>query len=82
LVLSRPEAARSLPRLLVVRPSATPHGLPAEVALGEPDGVPPCVLDLDAPERVDRDTLMWRLAVLSAPRWHQVAEALRHAVNG
>jgi hypothetical protein len=82
LVLSRPEAARSLPRLLVVRPTGTPHGLPSEVALGEPDGVPPCVLDLDAPERVARDTLMWRLAVLTAPRWHEVAEALRRAVNG
>jgi mRNA-degrading endonuclease toxin of MazEF toxin-antitoxin module len=82
LVLSRPEAARTLPRLLVVRPTATPHGLPSEVALGEPDGVPSCVLDLDAPERVDRASLMWRLGVLSAPRWHEVAEALRHAVNG
>jgi mRNA-degrading endonuclease toxin of MazEF toxin-antitoxin module len=82
LVLSRPEAARTLPKLLVVRPTAAPHGLPSEVALGEPDGVPSCVLDLDAPERVDRASLMWRLGVLSAPRWHDVAEALRHAVNG
>jgi mRNA-degrading endonuclease toxin of MazEF toxin-antitoxin module len=82
LVLSRPEAARTLPKLLVVRPTATPHGLPSEVSLGEPDGVPPCVIDLDGPERVDRASLMWRLGVLSAPRWHEVAEALRHAVNG
>jgi mRNA-degrading endonuclease toxin of MazEF toxin-antitoxin module len=82
LVLSRPEAARTLPQLLVVRPTAVAHGLPSEVILGEPDGVPPCVLDLHAAERVARESLMWRLGVLSAPRWHDVATALRHAVNG
>jgi mRNA-degrading endonuclease toxin of MazEF toxin-antitoxin module len=81
LVLSRPEAARTLPRLLVVRPNSTPKGLPSEVALDDRDGVPPCVLDLDLPEQVDRASLMWRLGVLSAPRWQEVAEALRRAVN-
>jgi mRNA-degrading endonuclease toxin of MazEF toxin-antitoxin module len=81
LVLSRPEAVRALPRLLVVRPTGTPKGLPSEVALDDRDGVPPCVLDLDLPEQVDRTSLMWRLGVLSAPRWQEVAEALRRAVN-
>ena len=81
LVLSRPEAARCLPRLLVVRPTPTPRGLPSEVVLDERDGVPTCVLDLDLPEQVDTASLMWRLGVLSAPRWHEVAEALRRAVN-
>jgi mRNA-degrading endonuclease toxin of MazEF toxin-antitoxin module len=81
LVLNRPEAAPALPKLLVVRPTGTPKGLPSEVALDDRDGVPPCVLDLDLPEQVDRASLMWRLGVLSAPRWQEVAEALRRAVN-
>ena len=81
LILSRPEAARHLPRLLVARTAPTARGLPSEVALGAADGVEPCVVSVDLPESVDRAMLTRRIGVLSAHRWHQVAEALRGALN-
>ena len=81
LVLSRPEAAAHLPRLLVARTSMTARGLPSEVALDATDGVETCVVCLDLPESVERASLTRRLGALSAHRWLQVAEALRGAVN-
>ncbi len=82
-VLTRPEAAARLPRLLVAAATETARGLPSEVRLGPDDGLgTEVVIDLDQPETVDRTRLETYIATLSAHRWQQIAEALRQAVNG
>ncbi len=82
-VLTRPEAAARLPRLLVAGATDTARGLPSEVTLGPDDGLDAeIVIDLDQPESVDRTRLESYIATLSAHRWQQIAAALRQAVNG
>ncbi len=82
LVLTRPEAARLLPRLLVAPATTNVRGLPSEVALDVTDGVDRnCVLNLDTPELVDRFALVEYIATLSVTRWDEVCTALARAIN-
>jgi mRNA interferase MazF len=82
LVLTRPEAIRRLPRLLVAPASTTIRNLPTEVRLGAADGLPKeCVLMLDSPELVSRFALVEYISTLSLLKWPQVCAALEIAVN-
>jgi mRNA interferase MazF len=82
LVLTRPEAADRLPRLLVAPATTHVRDLPSEVHLDRDDGLPkPCVLNLDTPELVDRRALTDFISALSAQRWHEVCNALAGAIN-
>jgi mRNA interferase MazF len=82
LVLTRPEAAAVLPRLLVAPATTVVRGLPSEVGLGPEDGVPKeCVLNLDTPELVSRHHLVKYISTINALRWNDVCEALAAAVN-
>jgi mRNA interferase MazF len=82
LVLTRPEAAERVPRLLVAPATTTIRNLPSEVHLDVEDGVPlPCVLDMDTPELVPRHALIEYIATLSAPRFADVCAAMGRAIN-
>ena len=82
LVLSRPEAAAVLPRLLLAPATTTVRGLPSEVALGPEDGLPrECVINLDTPEMLSRHHLVEYIATLSALRWQEVCDAIAAAIN-
>jgi mRNA interferase MazF len=82
LVLSRPEAAAVMPRLLVAFATTKVRGLPSEVALGPNDGLPQeCVVNLDTPEMLSRYQLVEFIGSLSALRWHEVCAATSAAIG-
>ena len=82
LVLTRPEAAERVPRLLVAPATTTIRNLPSEVHLDVEDGVPlPCVLNMDTTELVPRHALVDYIATLSAPRFADVCAAMGRAIN-
>lgn len=82
LVLTRDAAIPVLKRVTVASISRRVRGIPTEVVLGEPDGLPgPCAVSLDNLGEVWKAMLVEPVAVLGEARMSEVCVALNHAVG-
>jgi mRNA interferase MazF len=82
LVLTRPEAADRLERLLVALATTSIRGLVSEVAIGPDEGVErDCVLNFDTPELLSRSRFVRYVADFPVDRWTEVCAALGAAIN-
>lgn len=82
LVLTRPEAADRLDRLLVALATTSTRGLISEVAIGPNEGVDrECVLNFDTPELLSRERFVRYVADFPNDRWPEVCAALGAAIN-
>lgn len=82
LVLTRDEAIPVLRRILVAPVTRSVRGLPTEVPLGAPEGLPAeCVASLDNVVTLSKARLVRRLGALSPDRRREPCEALRAATD-
>jgi mRNA interferase MazF len=82
LLLSRPQAYKYLTAFIVAEVTTTVRGIPQEVPLGTPEGLPqPCVANLDNVHVVHRSALKERAGVLGAHRQREVKRALGYALG-
>ena len=82
LVLTRPEAADRLERLLVALATTAIRGLVSEVAIGPDEGVDRhCVPNFDSPELLSRTRFVRYVADFPRERWPEVCAALGAAIN-
>ena len=81
-LLSRDEAYQ-VRELITIAPVTTRvRRLPAEVPLGKEDGMPrACVINLDTITTISKDTLVERIAPLSAAKLQALDAALRFALG-
>lgn len=81
-VLTRDSALEYLSRVTVAPISSTIRGVPAEVLLGEEDGMKaPCAVNLHSVVTVPRDSLGKRVAHLSSARMREICAALRFSLG-
>jgi mRNA interferase MazF len=81
-VLSRNTAYRVRNAITVAPVTRTIRNIPVEVVLDQTDGVPTrCVVNADNITTIPKSVLTQRIAVLSASRMQQIAEAIRFALN-
>jgi mRNA interferase MazF len=82
LVLTRDEAIPVLRRILVAPVTRSVRGIPTEVPLGPPEGLPTeCVATLDNVVTLSKAMLVRRLGALSPDRRRETCEALRAATD-
>ena len=82
LVLTRDEAIPVLRRILVAPVTRTIRGIPTEVPLGAPEGLPAeCVATFDNVVTLSKTMLVRRLGALSPDRLREPCEALRAATD-
>lgn len=82
LVLTRDEAVPVLRRILVAPVTKTVRGIPTEVPLGPPEGLPAeCVASLDNVVTLHKAMLVRRMGALSPERRGEPCEALRAATD-
>ena len=81
-VLTR-DTAIAVRSLVTIAPlTRTVHGLPAEVALGEDDGVlKPCVVNCDGLLTVPKSFLDTRLTALEPDKMREVERAVKYALD-
>lgn len=78
LVLTRDEAIPVLRRILVAPVTRSVRGIPSEVSLGPPEGLPAeCVASFDNVVTLDKAMLVRRMGALSPDRRVEPCEALR-----
>ncbi len=81
-LLSRDTAYRVRNAITVAPVTRTIRNIPVEVVLDQTDGLPTrCVVNADNITTIPKSVLTQRIAVLSAPRMQQIAEAIRFALN-
>lgn len=82
LVLTRPEAADRVDRLLVALATTNVRHLPSEVSVGPDEGVDvECVLCLDGPELLSRSRFVSFVGMFPIHRWPEVCAAMASAIN-
>lgn len=82
LVLTRDEAIPVLRRILVAPITRTVRGIPTEVPLGPPEGLPSeCVASFDNVVTLSTSMLVRRMGALSPDRCSDPCEALRAATD-
>jgi mRNA interferase MazF len=82
LVLTRSEAIPVLQRILVAPITRNTRGIPTEVPLGAPEGLPAdCVASLDNVMTLAKALLVRRLGALGPERRDEPCEALRAATD-
>lgn len=82
LVLTRDEAILVLRRILVAPVTRSVRGIPTEVPLGSPEGLPAeCVASLDNVVTLQKAMLVRRMGALSPERRAEPCEALRAATD-
>ncbi len=82
LLLSRPQAYKYLSSFIVAEITTKVRGIPQEVALGSPEGLPrPCVANLDNTHLVHRSCLNDLIGVVPAHRQREVKRALGYALG-
>jgi len=82
LVLTRSEAIPVLNRILVAPITRNARGIPTEVPLGAPEGLPTdCVASFDNVVTLGKALLVRRLGVLALERRAEPCEALRAATD-
>lgn len=75
LVVSRDAANRVMQRVLVAPVTTRRRGVPSELLLGEPEGLPvPSVASFDNLRPFPKAMLVRHLGVLGADRTHQICE--------
>lgn len=81
-LLSRDTAYRVRNAITVAPVTRTIRNIPVEVILDQTDGLPTrCVVNADNITTIPKSVLTQRIAVLSASRMQQIAEAIRFALN-
>lgn len=81
-VLTRDEAIPVLRAILVAPVTRTIRGIPTEVPLGPPEGLPTaCVATLDTTTVFPRSMLARRMGTLSTTRMRELCDALAAATN-
>jgi len=81
-LLSRDTAYRVRNAITVAPVTRTIRNIPVEVVLDQTDGLPTrCVVNADNITTIPKSVLTQRIAVLSASRMQQIAEAIRFALN-
>ncbi len=82
LVLTRDEAIPVLQRIVVVPVTRTIRGIPTEVPLGIPEGLPAeCVASFDNLLTVFKSSLVRRMGSIGPDRGDEPCEALRAATD-
>lgn len=82
LVLTRTQAIPVLRRVVVAPITRTIRGIPTEIAVGAPEGLPvESVASLGNVETVPRSASTRRMGALGSERRHEVCEALRNVVD-
>jgi mRNA interferase MazF len=82
LVLTRDEAIPVLRRILVAPITRTARGIPTEIPLGAPEGLPQeCVATLDNVLTLSKSVLTRRMGALAPDRRDEPCEALRAATD-
>ena len=82
LVLTRDQAIPVLRRIVAAPVTRTVRGIPTEVALGPPEGLPTeSVASFDNVETVPKSAFTRRLGAIAPSREHEVCEALRSVVD-
>ena len=82
LLLGRTAAFAYLTRVLVVEVTTTVRGIPQEVSLGRPEGLPrPCVANLDGLRTLPHSRLDTRIGRLAVGRHMEVKRALGHVLH-
>ncbi len=81
LLLSRDDAYQVLNKFIMAEITTTIRGIPVEVPLGSPEGLPHrCVANCDNLQTVARSWLVKRLGVLAEWRHHEVKRAVGYAL--
>jgi mRNA interferase MazF len=82
LVLTRNEAIPVLKRIVVAPITRSTRGIPTEVPLGPPEGLPSsCVASLDTVMTIGKTLLVRRLGALAIERRDEPCSALRAATD-
>ena len=82
LLLSRTSAYEYLNRILVVEITTTVRGIPQEVPLGKPEGLPrACVANLDAVRAIERRLVGDLVGMLTPARHAEVKRALGYSLD-
>lgn len=82
LVLTRDEAIPVLRRILVAPITRNVRGIPTEVPLGQPEGLPTeCVASFDNVVTLHKSMLVRRMGVVPPDRRREPCEALRAATD-
>ena len=82
LIMTRDAAIPVLNTLLAAPLTTTIRGIPTELPLTAAEGVRrECVASLDNVVSIPRSMLRRPVGQLAAGRWHEVCEAVRHAIG-
>lgn len=82
LVLTRRTVADRLTRVLVAPLTTTVRGIPTELSLGSAEGVADgSVASVDNTQLLSVDRLLARAGTIDPRRWHEVCDAMAHAIG-